>query len=270
MSQNNSPFALGVSDFSTSEPLQNAETIIASGMDFIEPGLAKIASMSDQDFAEAAARIKQSEISVRSVNWFLPPELKVTGADVDDDKSRQFLSIALPRAVTLGATAVVFGSPGSRSIPDGFSQEKGIQQLIQFCELCSDVIIENNLPIQIALEHVNHTETNMVNTFAEAMSIVRAVDRPEIGLAADFYHFAMEEESLDVMLAAGNLICAVQLADPQGRCFPKPNAKIPGLEQFLRNLVKINYDGGVSVEANVGDDFEADCRGAAERLAMPF
>ena len=44
------PFTLGVSDFSTSEPLLNAETIIASGMGFIEPGLAKISAMKHAHF----------------------------------------------------------------------------------------------------------------------------------------------------------------------------------------------------------------------------
>ena len=33
-------FPFGVSDFSTAEPLLNAEKIIGCGMDFIEPGLA--------------------------------------------------------------------------------------------------------------------------------------------------------------------------------------------------------------------------------------
>ncbi|MFK7770369.1 MAG: sugar phosphate isomerase/epimerase family protein [Mariniblastus sp.] len=261
-----SAFALGVSDFSTSEPLLNAEKIIASGMDFIEPGLAKIAAMSDADFEAACQRIKDNNIRVQSANWFLPPDLKVTGPDVDDEKSRSFLQHALARAVALGATAVVFGSPGSRSVPDGFSTEKAREQMVAFCRLCSDVIKDNNWPIKIAVEHVNHTETNFVNTFAQALSIVREVERPEIGLAADLYHFAMEDEPMDIMLEAADLICAVQLANPEGRCFPKPSASVPGLEAFFQFLADIGYQGGVSVEATVGEDLEADCRGAVERL----
>jgi len=259
-------FALGVSDFSTSEPLLNASAIIKSGMDFIEPGLAKIAAMSSEDFEKAAERIKSHSIRVQSVNWFLPPEVRVNGPGVDMEKSRQFLEHALERATTLGAQAVVFGSPGSRTLPDGFSKDEGRQQMIAFCRLCSDVIRENDWQIKIAVEHVNHKETNFVNTFAQALSIVREVDRPEIGLAADFYHFAVENESMGVMLEAGDLICAVQLADPEGRCFPKPGAPIPGLDKFFRNLATIGYSGGVSVEAIVGEDLDADCRGAVERL----
>ena len=261
-----SKFAIGVSDFSTSEPLLNAEQIVASGMDFIEPGLAKIAAMNETDFAAAQSRLMQGNITVRSVNWFLPGELKVVGPQVDREKSRRFLEHALARAIKLGAGVVVFGSPGSRTIPSGFSDSEARKQIVAFCRLCSQVIIENNWPIKIAVEHVNHTETNCINTFAQALSIVREVDRPEIGLAADFYHFAIENESLDIMLDAGDLICAVQLADPSNRCFPKPKNRIQGLSEFFKNLVTIGYKGGVSVEANVGEDLEADCRSAASYL----
>jgi len=263
---NQSRFQFGVSDFSTSEPLINAEKIIACGMDFIEPGLAKIAAMPESDFTAAVERLNQNDILVQSVNWFLPPELKVTGPEVDESKSRQFLESALARAVRLNASAVVFGSPGSRSVPQGFSAEKARGQMIAFLKLCSDVIRENQWDIKIALEHVNHTETNFVNTFAQAFAIVKAVDRQEIGLAADFYHFAMEDESMEVMTEAGDLICAVQLADPEGRCFPKSEVEIPGLDTFFQQLIDIGYDGGISVEATV-DDLEQDCKSAYKHLS---
>ena len=88
-------FALGVSDFSTSEPLENSKKIISYGMNFIEPGLAKIAAMTDSDFFRAATQIKQNEIRVQSVNWFLPPDLKVIGPEADDNASRRFLELSL-------------------------------------------------------------------------------------------------------------------------------------------------------------------------------
>ena len=259
-------FCFGVSDFSTSDPLVNAEKIVACGMEFIEPGLAKIVALSESDFNAVADRLKQNKIRVQSVNWFLPPELKVIGPEVDGTKTMQFLDTAFSRAARLGATAVVFGSPGSRSFPDGFSLEKATEQMVAFLQLCSDVIGENQWNIKIALEHVNHTETNFVNTFAQALAIVRAVDRPEIGLAADFYHFAIEDESVEVMAQARDLICAVQLANPDGRSFPKLGVEIPGLDTFFEVLIDIGYAGGVSVEATV-DDLEEDCRGAFKHLS---
>ena len=253
---------IGVSDFSTSEPILNAEKIIACGFDFIEPGLAKIAAMTQADFNAAAIRIKQCNIHVRSVNWFLPSDLKVTGPEADDSKSRNYLEHALMRAAVLGAGTVVFGSPNSRSIPIGFPKLQAREQMIGFCRLCSDVIRENNWPIKIALEHVNHTETNFINTFAQALSVAIEVDREEVGLAADFYHFAVENESMDVIGDVAGLVYAVQLANPDHRSFPKLGVEVPGLGEFFRVLFDIGYTGGVSVEANVSD-LEMDFRNAA-------
>ena len=254
----------GVSDFSSTEPLQNAEKIIASGFDFIEPGLGKAAEMPEDAFQLAAERIKNAGIRVQSMNWFLPPTLKVTGPEVSDDKSHDFLSLALNRAEQLGAKAIVFGSPGSRSVPEGFSESRAREQMIHFCRLCSDLIKEHSWGMKIAVEHVNHTETNFLNTFAQALDLVEEVNRKEIGLAADFYHFVIENEATDVMKQAGELICAVQLANPKGRCFPRAEDEIPGMGLFFEHLTEIGYEGGISVEATVGKDLTEECREAVE------
>ena len=263
-------FLFGVSDFSTSEPLINAEKIVASGMDFIEPGLAKIAAMSEPDFNNAVERIHSANIRVLSANWFLPGELLVTGPDADIEECRPFVELAFKRATTLGAEAIVFGSPGSRNVPPGYDPQNARVQMIDFCQMCSEVICQNDWQLKVAVEHVNHTETNFINTFGQALSLVREVDRKEIGLAADFYHFAIENEPLDILLDAGDLVCAVQIADPQGRTFPKPNTSIPGLKSFMQLLARINYSGGVSVEATVGDDLEFDCREALKCLKADY
>jgi D-psicose/D-tagatose/L-ribulose 3-epimerase len=254
----------GISDFSTSEPLQNGELIKTSGFDFIEPGLAKASAMPEAEFLAAAERLRKADVPVLSANWFLPPTLKVVGPEVDDDQSRSFLELALGRADHLGARAVVFGSPGSRSIPVGWAELEARAQMIRFCRLAAEVIKEGGWDLRIAVEHVNHTETNFLNTFAETLAITREIDRPEIGLAADFYHFAMEGEATDVMREAADLICAVQLADPAGRSFPKPGAEIPGIVPFFEHLMGIGYRGGVSVEATVGLNLAQECLGAVE------
>jgi sugar phosphate isomerase/epimerase len=253
----------GVSDFSTSEPLQNGELIKASGLDFIEPGLAKATALPEEEFLAAAARLREAGVPVLSANWFLPPTLKVVGPEADDEKWLEFLKRALGRAAHLGARAVVFGSPGSRSIPVGWSELQAREQMIRFCRLAAEVIREGGWEIRIALEHVNHTETNFLTTFAEALAMAREIDRPEIGLAADFYHFAVESEATSVIREAADLLCAVQLADPEGRSFPKPGASIPGIEVFFEQLVGLGYRGGISVEAEVTGDLAEECAAAA-------
>jgi len=264
MQSSHENWIFGVSDFSVTEPLINAAEIIGSGLDFIEPGLAKAAALGHDDFEEAADRIQAADIRVQSMNWFLPPELKIVGPDASHSASRRFLEKALQRADHLDANAIVLGSPASRSIPAGFAEAKARDQMIAFLSLAADLIQEAQYGLKIAVEHVNHTETNHLNTFEQAFDLVQEVDRPEIGLAADFYHFAMEDESSDIMLEAVDLIHAVQLADPDGRCFPKPGKVIPGIDRFFENLNAIDYQGGISVQATVTGSLSSDCEGAAK------
>ncbi len=258
----------GVSDFATTESFDNAELITSHGLDFVEAGCAKVAALPDDVFAARAADLASKGINVQSMNWFLPPTLKVVGDEVDDAASRSFLEGAIARAEVLGAQAIVFGSPGSRTRPDGFSSDKARQQIVRFCHLFADVVEEQGASVRLAVEHVNHTETNMLNTFADAMSVATEVARPEVGLAADLYHFHMESESMEILRDAGDLVCAVQLANPDGRCFPKEGADVAGMAEFFQLLKEISYSGGVSVEATPGNDLAADCRSAVAAMRV--
>jgi hypothetical protein len=77
--------------------------------------------------------------------------LKVVGPEVDDTKSLAFLELALSRAAHLGAKAVVFGSPGSRSIPTGWAELEAREQMIRFCRMAAEVIQENDFGLRIAV-----------------------------------------------------------------------------------------------------------------------
>lgn len=253
MIQSDNPWPLGVSDFSITEPLLNAETIIQSGFDYIEPGLAKAVAMPDEVFAEAKQRIVANKIPVLSMNWFVPPDVKLTGDSVDAAKYKDFIERAFALADGLGAKAIVLGSPGARNIVDGFPMDRALDQMAEFLVCCANVIRDRGYSLKVGLEHVNYTEANIVRLLSDAIDLANRVNRPEIGVAIDFYHLAMEKESLQTILGAEGLAVAVQLADPATRSFPKSEVNVPGLVEFFRMLRKIDYAGGVSVEANVSD-----------------
>ena len=247
------PWLIGVSDFSITEPLMNAETIIGAGFDFIEPGLAKAVALPEKEFEAARKRIQENGIRVQSMNWFLPPDIKITGPQVDPARITDFLEVAFSRASSLGARAIVLGSPGSRNVPEGYPLDQALDQVAGFLNSCADVISANGYSLTIALEHVNFTETNILRLLSQTIKLAKLVDRQEIGVAIDFYHLAMEKEPLETILDAQDLAVAVQLADPANRSFPADPDTIPGLTRFFGMLRQIDYSGGVSVEANVTD-----------------
>lgn len=245
------PWKLGICDFSNSEPLKNAELIQDAGFDYIEPGLAKATMLSPRELAIAAQNISARNFRILSMNWFLPPGVKVTGPDVDPKLCRQYVEKAFAVADMMVAEAVVFGSPGSRSIEDDFSMDKAWSQLVDFCHMCADVIRENNYGVRLGVEHVNYTETNVVRKLEDAIRLAKEVNRPEIGVTVDFYHLVMEKEPMETILDAEGMVAAVQMANPANRCYPKKDDDIPQLKEFFQMLHKIGYSGGIGIEANV-------------------
>lgn len=247
------PWKLGICDFSKSEPLQNAGLIQDAGFDYIEPGLAKAVMLDSRELTLAAENISARNFRVLSMNWFLPPGVKVTGPDVDPNLCRQYVEKAFAVVDSLGGQAVVFGSPASRSIDDEFPMETAWSQLADFSNLCADIIQENGYDIRLGIEHVNYTETNVLRKLEDVIRLAREVNRPEVGVTVDFYHLVMEKEPMETILGARDLVVAVQLANPANRCFPKKDDEIPQLKEFFQMLLEIGYTGGIGIEANVED-----------------
>lgn len=232
-------------------PIQHCEELSELGFDCIEPALTPLAEMSKVEFCKVRDRIRETGLLVDSTNWFVPSELKVVGDSVDMPAVYDYLDRALPRASALGARTIVFGSPGARTIPDGFPRERAIDQLKQFLAVCAAHIASRDLCIRIALEAINRSETNFINHFSEALEIVSDLDLPEVGLTADYYHFIQENESFEKIAQAGSRICTVQLSEPEQRGVPTDGVPIPRMEEFFEALEQAEYRGSVSIEAIV-------------------
>ncbi|MBM4195077.1 MAG: TIM barrel protein, partial [Gemmatimonadetes bacterium] len=110
----------GIAAFGDIEPLRQAEAIAAMGFDYLEPGLASAVAMSEPDRAAIRDRLARLGIRIEVMNWFLPPDLKVTGPAVDRARIRAYLEQALAVAESFGAEVIVFGSPAARSHPADF------------------------------------------------------------------------------------------------------------------------------------------------------
>src|SRR4051812_49381041 len=67
------------------------EAAKAAGFDYVELATSEIAGLSDTDFDQAAARIRQVGLPVPAMNLFLPATLKVTGPDVNRDEQMAYV-----------------------------------------------------------------------------------------------------------------------------------------------------------------------------------
>jgi D-psicose/D-tagatose/L-ribulose 3-epimerase len=241
----------GVAAFGNVDPLQEVEMLAAAGYDYIEPALSRTVALSPDALADARRRVQASGIRVETMNWFLPgSEIPLTGPAVERRQIEEYLERSLGLAESFGAKVIVFGSPGARSVPDGFPREKAWEQLKDFLRLCAEVIERNRYGMVIGLEPLRKPETNIINSVPEGIRMVREVNHPTIRLTVDFYHVAYENEDPAVVLEAGDLIAHTQIADPKTRLFPVADAGEPRYGQYFENLRKIGYSGRISVEAN--------------------
>jgi D-psicose/D-tagatose/L-ribulose 3-epimerase len=260
--QSSAPLQLryGVAAFGEVNPLQSLETLRALGFDYAEPALSKTVALDPAALASVRARLAATGIRVETMNWFLPgTDIKLTGPAVDAAKIREYVETSLALAESFGAKVIVFGSPGARTVPDGFPRERAWAQLKDFLKTCGDVIETRRYGMVIGIEALRKPETNIVNSVAEALKLAREVNHPKIRIIVDFYHLAFEHEDPSVILDARDMIVHLQIADPRERTFPISDAAEPRYGAFFTNLHRIGYRGRISIEAN-SKDVETDGR----------
>jgi len=225
-----------------------------AGFDFIELNAKTIATASEPDFEKIVKSAREAGITVRSVNGFLPSDVRVTGPETDKQKQMAYVEKCFDRLHKLGVQIVVFGSGGARQIPKDFSRDEAMKQMVDFCRRIGPLAKTNG--ITVVIEPLNSKDCNFINTVREGLELVEAVKDSNIELLADIYHMFKDNESADIILKAGRHLKHVHMANPKGRVYPL-SAEEYDYGPFFGNLRKIGYTGGISIEAGT-KDFNAD------------
>jgi D-psicose/D-tagatose/L-ribulose 3-epimerase len=231
------------------------------GFDYIEPAAAEIAGMSEEQFRQYADKVLGSPIRCEAFNSFIRrPELKVLGNDVPTGALTDYVEACLARCRKLGASIVVWGSAGSRNVPEGFSRERAQEQIAGFLQMAGG--IARRYGIVIAIEPLRRQESNILNTGAESLEMVRRVNHPNVRMIIDYFHLREENESPRIVETARNEIVHLHFANPHGRVWPHEFNEDAQYESFFRYL-KNGYSGRISIEGR--GSFDAD---AAPSLAF--
>lgn len=227
--------------------LMNAEAVAAAGFDYIEGNMSAVAEASEEDFARMEAAVGKTGLCVETMNVMLPGRFRLTGPDANPAPAAEFLQKAFARAGRLGVKAVSFGSSGARNLPEGWPAEKGLEQLAEFLRMAAPVAAENG--VGIGVEALNTGESNIVTSLAEASSLARRVNLPNVGVLADWYHLYLNGERAAGIAGAGKLILHCHIANPEGRRFPLLGDGAD-YSAFFSELKKAGYDGRMSIEGN--------------------
>lgn len=236
-----------------------ARTAARVGFDYFEMTVGDLLKPKESDsaFNAALAAMRAAALPCPVCNVFIPPDLKITGQQVDLPALEHYVTTACQRAKQAGVEVIVFGSGGARRVPDGFDQAAARRQIIAFLSLLGPIAARND--VTVAVEPLNLVECNILNSVAEVAGVVRAVDHPGIQMVVDAYHLLKDGDSLEDVAAFGELIAHAHIATIPNRLSPgrQPCDFIP----FFQALAHGGYDGRISIEGNINND-EAELREA--------
>ena len=120
------------------------------------------------------------------IHWMLA---KTTGYSLTSpeasvrQKTADYLKQLGDLCADLGGQVMVFGSPAQRNLQPGVTWEQAFDAAVEVFSQCADHWGERG--VTLCLEPLTPKETNFINTCAEAMAIMHAVNHPALQLHQD-------------------------------------------------------------------------------------
>lgn len=238
-------------------PVREIKAAAEAGFDYLEPGAAEIAGLTPAEFERVRNDVRAAPIRCEAFNSFIRrKELVVVGPEVNLPAVQEYADFTLERCRALGGEIMVWGSAGSRRVPQNFSRERAWEQIATFLQTIAPIAARRRMVVSI--EPLNRKECNILNTGREVLKMVNEVNLREVRMTIDYYHLRMENEDLGVFEEARAKIDHIHFARPEGRLWPK-SADEDGLyPAFFETLRRIHWTGGISIEGN--GSVEADGR----------
>lgn len=239
--------------------LWGEKEIIDSGYDFAECSVGLIMNISDEDFV----KVIENNVKIRICNCFIPSKYKIVE---DTPELWERVEKSLWRMEKLSTEIVVLGSGGARSIPDNMDYELGFEKIENFLIRCNELAKKHN--ITIALEPLNHNESNFIPTVRSAYDLAAKLKLSNLKILADIFHMYVENEDFSVISETVEEICHTHINNPLTRTCPTLE-KNKYIDDFADALKKAGYDKTVTIESSF-DDFSTEIRNAIVYLRKVF
>lgn len=231
--------------------VSNADMLATHGYTYIEESVGRflMPTKSEEEFNEMLMQAQNAAIPVKACNSFIPGNLKSVGPVAVHPEILEFMEIAFQRAQKAGVEYIVFGSGGSRAVPEGFSKEEALRQ---FTDLCSKMApVAARYDVVVVLEPLNKKECNLINSVLEGGVIVEEVNHPNFRLLADIYHMMMDGEGPESIEKYGHLIHHTHIAEKEGRAAPGTHNE--DFTAYFKALKDVGFEGKMSIECRWED-----------------
>lgn len=199
---------------------------------------------------EVVAAMKNSGTACAGLHWLLSPPphgLHVTTPDKEiRRRSWEYVGKLIDFCGDLGSPVLVFGSPKGRSTVRGISAQDAKEYLAEGLANVADHADKRG--VKILLEALDHTQTDVVNTMAEAINMVNEINHPAIQTMFDFHNTTDENEPFHVIIEKYfSHIYHVHVQEMDGKFLGAGNAVNEYVKAF-QTLQDLNYDKWVSLE----------------------
>ena len=204
---------------------------------------------SDDSVFNANREALAGALPIYSANGYFPGSIKVVGPQAETERAIKYSETAIRRAAEIGIKVLVLGSSGSRSIPEGFSREEAEKQFLALLKGIAPTA--EKYGVVVAIEPLQHSETNFINTVSEGASIARQAGSPNICVIADFFHMARVGEAPESIIENADKLVHCHIAEKEERT--PPGAKGDDFTPYYKALKEIHYTGRISIECGWKD-----------------
>jgi D-psicose/D-tagatose/L-ribulose 3-epimerase len=210
--------------------------------------------MSDAQAVQFRKTANDHGLQICGLHWLLvaPAGLSI----VSPDPALRARTVAVMRRLIelcalMGGAYLVHGSPKQRSVPAGSSHEQALARATE-C-FAQAALTARDVGVTYCIEPLSTKETDLINTVAEAATIVDAIDSPGLKTMIDCSAAGqMETETIEVLMARwmpSGHIAHVQVNDPNRRGPGQGRMRFaPIIETIAQMQAMGRYEGIVAVE----------------------
>lgn len=132
----------------------------------------------------------------------------------------------------------------ARLLPDDERKREWDLAVSELRTVCKDAAVHG---ATIAIEPLNRFETDMINTTADAVRMIRDIDHPAAGIMIDSFHMTIEESDIGAAIrAAGKHITHVQVSENHRGV---TGTGLTPWTDFRDALRDIGYSGSIVIES---------------------
>jgi len=169
------------------------------------------------------------------------------------ENARGYIAACLDIAETLDAgffAGPMYSQVGkARQLPEDERRREWDLAVSELRKVCGDAA---NRGLSIALEPINRFETDLVNTTADSLRMIREIDHPSAKVMIDSFHMTIEEADIGAAIrSAGDDLIHVQVSENHRGV---TGTGLTPWKEFRDALRDIHYTGAIVIESFTPDN----------------